>query len=101
MKFSLSLASSLSCAFVYGYVLVMVDGDGALALEGFLHCFFGGLSSFYCLLMLEGVIYFIVLSFLQVKGSICLSQVGSIRAYTPTCVSTILLLREYCFVMVY
>ena len=42
MDFLLSLASSLSCDFVYGYVLVMVDGDGALALEGFLHCFFGG-----------------------------------------------------------
>jgi hypothetical protein len=36
--------------------------------------------------MLEGAIYFIVLSFVQVKGSIWLSQVGSIRAYTPTCV---------------
>jgi hypothetical protein len=58
----------------------MVDGDDALSLEGFLHCFLGGYSSFYCLLMLEGAIYFIVISFLQVKGSICLSQVGSIRA---------------------
>jgi hypothetical protein len=36
----LSLATYLSCAFFYGYVLVMVDGDGALALEGFLHFFF-------------------------------------------------------------
>jgi hypothetical protein len=40
--------------------------------------------------MLEGAIYFIVLSFVQVKGFICLSQVGSIRVYTSTCASTIL-----------
>jgi hypothetical protein len=42
MKCFLYLARYLSCSFVYGYVLVMVDGDGALDLEGFLHCFFGG-----------------------------------------------------------
>jgi hypothetical protein len=42
--------------------------------------------------MLEGAIYFIVLSFVQVKGSIFLIQVGTISAYTPTCVSTILFL---------
>jgi hypothetical protein len=34
----------------------MVDGDDALTLEGFCHFFFGGYSSFYCLLMLEGAI---------------------------------------------
>jgi hypothetical protein len=79
----------------------MVDGDGVLALEGFLHCFLVVSLAFITFLMLEGAIYFIVLSFVQVKGSICLSQVGSIRAYTPTCVSTILLLREYCFIRVY
>jgi hypothetical protein len=79
----------------------MVDGDGALALEVFLHLFFGGKSSVYFLLMLEGANYSIVLSFLQIKGYIFLSQVGSISAYTPTCVSTILLLREYFFIRVY
>jgi hypothetical protein len=56
-----------SCDFVYGYVLVMVDGDGALALEGFLHFFLVVSLSFITFLMLEGAIYFIVLSFVQVK----------------------------------
>jgi hypothetical protein len=51
--------------------------------------------------MLEGDIYFFVLLFIQVKGSNCLSQVGSIREYPPTYVSTLLLLREYCFIRVY
>jgi len=70
-------------------------------LEGFLHCFLVVSLIFICLLMLEGAIYFIVLSFAQVQSFICLSQVGSIRVYTPTFASTILFLREYCFIRIY
>jgi hypothetical protein len=34
LKFSLHLAPFISCALVYGYLDVMVDGSDALALEG-------------------------------------------------------------------